>query len=228
VKAVIPCRRCGKKNRIFERLKAGRHACASCATELGSPFRYVVFDSETTGLPSQRSDPHLVQLAWSVHDCSGGTIEEQVHVLRPDGFEIPKASTSVHGITQEFAASWGKPAKHVLSEFLRVAAGPNIRLVAHNFAFDSRILRSELSRAALGVAVLEQPSFCTMRSAVQICRLPSRGTNWKFPSLQELHRHVFGRGFVGGHNALTDVRATAACFFSLCQNGHFKPGDSDA
>ena len=221
--AVVACGDCGAKNKISERFSEGSYQCGKCGTLMDSPFRYVVFDCETTGLPSQRSEPFLVQLAWSAHDRMGNTIEEHVYVIRPEGFEIPVSSTSVHGIFQTFAAAWGKSLREVLLEFSNTLAGGNVRLIAHNFEFDSRVMRAELTRLGLNASALDVPMCCTMREAKDLCRLPSRGPDWKFPSLQELHRYVFNKGFSGGHNALNDVRATAACFFSLCRSGKLVP-----
>ncbi|MGB5134457.1 MAG: hypothetical protein WBN89_04710 [Prochlorococcaceae cyanobacterium] len=51
-----------------------------------------------------------------------------------------------------------------------------------------------------------------------LCQLPGR-YGYKWPRLNELHRHLFGRGMGAAHNALVDVQACARCFFELQRRG---------
>ena len=72
---------------------------------------YLIFDTETTGLPrnfnAPISDldnwPRVVQLAWQLHDDSGELIAQQDFIIRPEGFNIPFESERVHGISTELA-----------------------------------------------------------------------------------------------------------------------------
>ena len=58
---------------------------------------YLIFDTETTGLPKNwnapitDSDnwPRAIQIAWQLHDDMGNCIEHQDYLIRPDGFDIP-------------------------------------------------------------------------------------------------------------------------------------------
>lgn len=58
---------------------------------------YLIFDTETTGLPkkwdSPTSDvnnwPRCVQIAWQLHDDMGVCIDHQAYMIHPDGFNIP-------------------------------------------------------------------------------------------------------------------------------------------
>jgi DNA polymerase-3 subunit alpha len=45
-----------------------------------------------------------------------------------------------------------------------------------------------------------------------------KGGKFKWPTLTELHKKLFGEGFEDAHDAAYDVRATARCFFGLLQN----------
>ena len=176
----------------------------------------MIFDCETTGLPSQRSVPYMVQLAWGVYEANGTPIEEHSYIIKTDGFTIPKTSTNIHGISNEVAQAHGFPLREVLKNFLKSAERPHTRLVAHNIEFDIRVLKAELERANIRTRVLSKPKFCTMKATTNICKLPKRGANeYKWPSLQELYLYLFGRYYNGAHNALSDVRATADCFFEL-------------
>ncbi len=58
---------------------------------------YLIFDTETTGLPRDHSAPltefsnwpRMVQIAWQLHDNQGDLIEAESYIIQPDGFTIP-------------------------------------------------------------------------------------------------------------------------------------------
>ena len=58
---------------------------------------YLIFDTETTGLPQNfnaplsDSDnwPRMVQIAWQLHDEEGKLIENQDYIIKPEGYDIP-------------------------------------------------------------------------------------------------------------------------------------------
>ena len=70
---------------------------------------YLIFDTETTGLPrnynapiSDTSNwPRVVQLAWQLHEADGTLVEQKDFLIRPDGFNIPFQSEQIHGISTE-------------------------------------------------------------------------------------------------------------------------------
>jgi len=67
----------------------------------------------------------------------------------------------------------------------------------------------------LGFQAKNKPQkICTMQSTTDICKLPSQ-YGFKWPSLQELHKFLFGCDFEGAHDASDDVTAMAKCFFEL-------------
>ena len=64
---------------------------------------FLIFDTETTGLPKKWSAPltdfdnwpRAIQVAWQVHDLSGKCISNQSYIVYPDGFSIPYDSETV-------------------------------------------------------------------------------------------------------------------------------------
>jgi len=223
-KSIVRCRHCGQRNRVKESASEGFYKCSKCRAKIEAPFRYVVFDSETTGLPSSRSNPHLVQLAWSVHDSEGNILSEKNYTIRPDGFSIPYTSTRVHGISDEMAKRDGVPLSHVVERFLLDTDVDETRLIGHNISFDTKVIGAEIEGLGLITRFDQRPQYCTMKSSVSICKIPRRGGGYKWPSLQELHLHLFGSYFKGGHNAMKDVQATARCFLELRRRGYVKYG----
>lgn len=59
---------------------------------------------------------------------------------------------------------------------------------------------------------------CTMQASTNLCKIPGP-YGFKYPTLQELHKHLFEVGFDGAHDAMVDVLACAKCFFELERMG---------
>ena len=56
---------------------------------------YLIFDTETTGLPKRFNAPikdtdnwpRCIQIAWQLHDVDGSLMEHQDFIIKPEGFE---------------------------------------------------------------------------------------------------------------------------------------------
>ncbi len=193
---------------------------------------YLFVDVETTGVPRDRNAPfwradawpRVVELAWAAHRADGGELHAGSLLVRPDGFQIPAEATQVHGITTRMAEERGVAHASALEAPVPLLEDPRGTLVAHNLEFDRNVLGAELIRGAYTRPVVEallvrRPAVCTMRNATEFCGIPGRRGSFKWPTLEELHRKLFGAGVDGGHRALADVRATARCFFRLRELG---------
>jgi hypothetical protein len=63
-----------------------------------------------------------------------------------------------------------------------------------------------------------------MFKTTKLVGLKQEGSNRvKWPSLQELHVHLFDYEFSGTHDAMADVNATAACYKKLVETGEICP-----
>jgi DNA polymerase III subunit alpha len=61
-----------------------------------------------------------------------------------------------------------------------------------------------------------------METTTELCRLPRWGNaGFKWPTLMELHVHVFGEPYDDPHDAASDLRACARCFFKLLGDGYY-------
>ena len=87
-------------------------------------------------------------------------------------------------------------------------------LVAHNMAFDSKIVGAEFLRTFGSNPMNGKRKLCTMETSTDILKLPGY-YGYKWPKLDELHRSLFGEGFEGAHDALADIRATSRCFWEM-------------
>lgn len=182
---------------------------------------YLFFDTETTGIPKNykapvsdfKNWPRMVQIAWVIADESGVEISSAEHILKPNGFTIPADAAKVHGITTEIANERGVEIRGVLDAIVKDIAAATT-LIAHNMAFDEKILGAEFLRAGFTNHLEAKPRRCTMQSATDFCRLPGQ-YGFKWPTLNELHNKLFQESFSGAHRALVDVRACAKCYFEL-------------
>lgn len=191
---------------------------------------YLIFDTETTGLPKNWNAPitdtdnwpRCIQLAWQLHDTMGNVVAHQDYLVRPDGFNIPYDSEQIHGISTALADQDGIPLTEVLEEF-NLALSKTKFIVGQNVGFDVNIMGAEFHRLGIENRLLELPVLdtCTEYTA-QLCQIPGgRGGKFKLPTLTELHEYLFNEPFAEAHNATADVEATTRCFFELIRKKHF-------
>ena len=189
---------------------------------------YLIFDTETTGLPKKwnapitDSDnwPRCVQLAWQLHDSKGALISDHSYLIKPENFNIPFESEQIHGISTELANKIGVNLEEVLNKFISDLSNAGF-IIGHNVKFDLNIIGAELFRINSDVNLLEKDILdtCTEMTA-NVCKLPGgRGGKFKFPTLIELYSFLFDESFSEAHNASADVEATARAFFELVRIG---------
>ncbi|HET8737586.1 MAG TPA: PHP domain-containing protein, partial [Pricia sp.] len=185
---------------------------------------YLIFDTETTGLPKRWNAPitdtdnwpRCVQIAWQLHDAMGKLVEHQDYLIRPEGFNIPYDAEQVHGISTPLAERDGLPMAEVLEKFNAAMAQTKF-VVGQNLGFDLNIMGAEFHRLAVENRLQELPVLdtCTEETA-KLCQIPGgRGGKFKLPTLTELHEHLFEEPFAEAHNATADVEATTRCFLEL-------------
>lgn len=182
---------------------------------------YLFFDTETSGLPRNwkapvtdlSNWPRLVQLAYLVYDDSGRKLHEHSVIIQPDGWTIDREAAAVHGISLERARREGVPLRDVMQDLAEQLMHSET-LVAHNMAFDSKIVGAEFLRTFGTNPLNGKRKLCTMETSTDILKLPGY-YGYKWPKLDELHRYLFGEGFEGAHDALADIRATSRCFWEM-------------
>ncbi len=185
---------------------------------------YLIFDTETTGLPKRWDAPitdtdnwpRAIQIAWQLHDAMGNCIEHQDYLIKPEGFNIPYDAEKIHGISTELAEEKGVPLTEVLEKFNAALAKTKF-VVGQNVGFDLNIMGAEFVREDVANPLQELPVLdtCTEHTA-QLCKIPGgRGGKFKLPTLTELHEFLFNTPFAEAHNATADVEATTRCFFEL-------------
>jgi len=191
---------------------------------------YLIFDTETTGLPKNWKAPitdtdnwpRCVQIAWQLHDEMGELIEDQNYLIKPENFEIPYESQKIHGISTELAFEDGKPLDEVLEKFNSSLKNSSF-VIGHNINFDINVIGCEFYRTGIEniLPSIKLLDTCTEDTAL-LCELPGgRGGKYKLPTLIELHEFLFDASFKEAHNATADVEATARCFLELIRIKRF-------
>ncbi|MBF6641781.1 DNA polymerase III subunit alpha [Flavobacterium sp. J49] len=197
---------------------------------------YLIFDTETTGLPrnwaAPISDtnnwPRCIQIAWQLHDALGNLIEHQDYLVKPEGFNIPYDAERIHGISTELAQEQGIPLAEVLEKFNTALAKAKF-IVGQNVGFDVNIMGCEFYRLGVNSPMAAMPVLdtCTEVTA-DLLKLPGgRGGRYKLPTLTELHGYLFGVPFAEAHNATADVEATTRCFLELIRREVFTKEELD-
>ncbi|MEC9208835.1 MAG: DNA polymerase III subunit alpha [Bacteroidota bacterium] len=188
---------------------------------------YLIFDTETTGLPQSwkapltdfNNWPRCVQLAWQIHDKEGKLIEVKNYIIKPEDYDIPFNAEKIHGISTKRALKQGLPLVDVLIEFVKDVEKSQF-VIGHNVGFDNNIIGCELLRKEMPNLLANFPSIDTKDDATNYCAIPrGRGGKFKWPSLTELHAKLFEEDFAEAHNASADVEATARCFLELVRLG---------
>jgi DNA polymerase-3 subunit epsilon len=102
-------------------------------------FRFIFYDTETTGVRSDRD--RIIELA-AYDPLHKRSFSRLVH----PGCPIPAEASAIHHITDEMVAS-APPFSQIIPEFLEFCSG-EVVLVAHNHeGFDSLFLKEEFQRA---------------------------------------------------------------------------------
>ncbi|WP_313112912.1 DNA polymerase III subunit alpha [Aequorivita sediminis] len=197
---------------------------------------YLIFDTETTGLPKRFNAPisdtdnwpRCIQIAWQLHDGMGNVIEHQDFLVKPEGFNIPFDAEKIHGISTELAEAEGVSLEEVVEKF-NIALSKTKFVVGQNVGFDVNIMGAEFYRLGIDTPLTSLPVLdtCTETTA-QLCQIPGgRGGKFKLPTLTELHEFLFNTPFSEAHNATADVEATTRCFFELVRRQVFTAEELD-
>lgn len=192
---------------------------------------YLIFDTETTGLPHNKSAPiedlenwpRLVQIAWQLHGGNGSLLSQGSYIVKPVGFTIPFNAEKIHGISTERALAAGRDLKEVLDIFTEDLYKAKV-LVGHNIEFDNKIIGAEYLRTEQENLLGQFPNIDTATETKEFTQLKGGiGGRLKMPKLIELYEALFGEPFDDAHDAAYDVDATAKAFFECLKREVIPP-----
>jgi DNA polymerase III epsilon subunit-like protein len=192
---------------------------------------YLIFDTETNGLPrffnSPMEDltnwPRITQFAFLLIDENGNELEKFQSLIKPDNWTIPKDKFFIeNNMTTERCNEFGIPIFNALRKFQDALKKCKYK-VAHNIAFDKNVVGAEIIRAGITLELFKfTPEICTMKSSTNHVCIRNQFGGYKWPKLIELHNFLFGCDFEGAHDAMDDVQATAKCLIELINRGIIK------
>lgn len=201
-------------------------------------MRVICFDTETTGLPEKRNTsiyetskwPHIVQLSFMVYDHEKKEIDEEYDeiIIIDESVDLTPKSVEIHGISRDIIRERGIPIVDALNAFKRALNSCDL-CVGHNISFDKRLLIVEAIRNKgfdstdnSYVQFQFKNEFCTMLKSVEVCRIEKlRGDGtiyFKYPTLLELHNHLFKKIPNNAHNSKVDVLICLRCYCKLAHN----------
>lgn len=230
--------------KIFQRVIPSPHVMMK-PSFTGNDIVFLILDIETTGLSSKAD--YIIQIAAKVF---GSEKKFCKYILPP--IKLPRDIETLTGITDEFLRQGGIDLvtgynyKNSAGTFLDVYSefcsfchevsqkeGKPLVMIAHNCAFELRMINSEIKRvnastkksatvsetrllsfshdtgiisAVDSLALLRNKQI--WRRTTQVSANPTKVVSLpKSFSLDTIHQHIFGRGIQNGHNAAADVSA---------------------
>ncbi len=182
-----------------------------------------IADTETTGFPKQGEliqpgQARVLQLAVLLCDDEGKHKTEFCTLIRLDPTtQVHPSAEAVHGISWDDCNKYGMSALAAYKIFLNIVSKARV-LVFHNQKFDTGMLEIE-------AAYTEQPlpqidTFCTMMATMDICQLPGRYDNYKWPKLSEALPILCGKELgADAHDAMVDTKGAKDIYFELIKRG---------
>ena len=154
------------------------------------------------------------------------------YIIKPIGadgkpYEIPEATTEIHGISTERAMKEGVPFETVVQEFIKDCTLSPL-ICAHNIYFDTSILKANIMRylgreyydSKADQALFKGKRIDTMMKTIKfVGACFADGRPGKFPTLEELYAKCFEGKTFPAHDAGEDVKALAACLPVLVELG---------
>ncbi len=173
---------------------------------------YLVFDTETTGLPAGDCKDYkntaafntcrLVSIAFVMYSDDHKELASWHHLVKPEGFQV--TSTEIHGITHERAEAEGKPFSEIYSNVYQLfSQGPMV--LGYNIRFDLNVLKSEVWRRDLNMFPDKYKPVCVYRMTKQF-------NNGNTIRLGAIYKQIFKKDLEGWHGAMADARACAEVY----------------
>ena len=182
--------------------------CFKC---LINKMKLLVFDTETTNLPPKlplleetlELWPHIVQFSFLLFDTDTYKYTEYDYVIQSS---VSIKNDHIHGITNSMNKVRGFAFDDIYPIFDLCVQQADI-VIGHNIQFDIKMLQAECMRKKITFS-FEKPIYCTMMASTRLCNLP----NYKWPKLEELHRHLFQEEAKHLHNSMIDVIVCLRCY----------------
>lgn len=193
------------------------------------PKTIVIFDTETTGFPSEQKgfdDPtqaRCVQLGAIVVRTGDWKIINSIDTVI-EVPSVPEPVAQIHGINTEMSHDYG--VREAIAGLFFSDMCRDAPIMAFNFPFDYKIMRCVYARSEVEHPFGDDspnPFVCLMKGSKDYAKVPvtdkqrARGmTGYKDPNLQEAYKALVDPdGFENAHSAMADVTASLAVFIEI-------------
>ena len=188
----------------------------------------IFFDTETTGLPkrqynkyfspkntSQYDSSRLASIAWIKTNFSYEIISKGCHYVKPDNWTVCPEALEVNNLTDELLNKKGLPIDQIIKIFSEEMKDVKF-LVAHNIAFDVRIILSEIYRTnnlEFYKVISSTQQFCSMKLfATSYPNMAGENNTIKLRTAYEFIKQGKGDN-LNYHDAIDD---TLMCYRIFC------------
>jgi DNA polymerase-3 subunit epsilon len=180
-------------------------------------MKLLIIDIETTGFLGQGSK--IVEIGATELNTANG----KAHIVfdslcKEDGFEDdPKAKEA--WIFQNSDLEYehvlkARPFEQVKTKFEQLVANYPDGATAYNNTFDFGFLKD---RGVILPPMLKDP----MKIATNICKLPGKYGNYKWPKVEEAYKHFFpNENYIEKHRGADDSLHEARIVYELIKLGH--------
>lgn len=166
-------------------------------------YHYMVIDTETTGLNIRQDE--IIQLAYIIYDKDRNKVKKFNKFIKPKFNLITKDSKNVHKISNEILLNEGNDFCEIVEELLNDMNSCKV-IIGHNIDFDINIIKNNVNRYNIKMDDIfddNKEIICTMK------------LYGKRISLGKLYWKLFNNRITNAHNALSDVKYCAKCYFKL-------------
>lgn len=188
---------------------------------------YMVFDTETNGLPNFKlpaddpSQPRIIQIAAALffHDPEN-PVDHFCVSIKPDGWQMDDelAAKMGHGLTHERLMAEGLPIAEALDRWEAMHNRAAL-IVGYNVAFDLKLMRGEFRRLGRPDHYGARPVADIQAACTARCQIPPTDAmkatgrkTFKTAKLGEAVEILLKTEHTNAHDAMADVRATARLF----------------
>jgi len=182
-------------------------------------------DTETSGLPGAKEVneinihlwPYILQLSYVLYDTSTAEIVSYLdhYISIPSSVVVHPGAFQVHGITTEMMTTDGIDIKDALNTLNEAMTEADV-VIGHNVQFDCKMIVAECLRNQVTLQIDSSKIECTMLEGTPLCKITKAGSKgYKWPTLLELHRHLFKKDPENLHDSLIDVVVCLRCYLQM-------------
>lgn len=181
---------------------------------------YLIFDTETSGLPRNFSAPISDLENWPKILWLGFVLlNENLEIIRKGNYYINPEElilinvTKITGISDEIAEKYGNSIFEILTVFKDVARKAKF-LVGHNLDYDYKVLSAEIKRNNFDFTLTRKKRICLMKGSKKYVNKKDTEGELTFPRLSELFEKLYQENY-DMKNSNDDIEYAMKCFIKL-------------